>query len=172
MPVTVGEMVQMSFVVDDLDKAISSWLSTKRTGPFFVLRHVDNLPVKYRGEDSPLDISIGFAQMGPVHIELIQQHSSEDSVYRDVYTAGTGGFHHICIPVEDINVTCQDYLDQGFPVGMSLEFGGTPVVYMDTTSAIGCMTELVRADPNILALYRQIADAAVDWVGRDPVRDL
>jgi hypothetical protein len=170
--VTIGELAQISFVVDDLDTAMQQWLSTSQTGPFFVLRHLDDLPVAYRGERTPLDISVGFAQMGQVHIELVQQHNSGPSVYRELYKPGSGGLHHICIPVDDFEGVQQNYLDQGFAVGMKLEYGGTPMVYLDTTTAIGCMTELVRADPGIMALYQQIADAAVNWDGTDAVRDL
>lgn len=75
MTVTVGEIVQINFVVDDIDVAMKSWLATKQTGPFLVLRHVDDLPVTYRGRKTDLDISIAFAQLGSIHVELIQQHN-------------------------------------------------------------------------------------------------
>jgi hypothetical protein len=172
MAITVGEIVQMSFLVDNLDAAMKAWLETRRTGPFLVLRHVDDLPITYRGEPSELDISIGFAQMGPIHIELIEQHNVGESAYRDIFAPGQSGFHHVCIPVADIEAARQNYIDAGHAVAMDLEFGGTPVSYIDTFASLGCMTEIVRADPDVLALYASIADAAIGWDGADPIREL
>ena len=41
-------------------------------------------------------MSCAFAQAGPMQIELIEQHTDGPSVYRDMFPAGTGGFHHLC----------------------------------------------------------------------------
>ncbi|MBS9376503.1 VOC family protein [Rhodococcus sp. B50] len=172
MITSLGSPVQMSFVVPDLDTAMSHWIETADTGPFHAFRRVDDLGVTYRGTPTPLSISIGLAQLGSMHIELIEQHSLEPSVYRDAYAPGHGGFHHLCFPVPDIDATVEQYRDAGFEVGMHLRFGDTPVAYIDTRPAIGCMTELIRNDPEILDLYAAVADSAIGWDGSDPIRIL
>ena len=53
---------------------------------------------------------------------------------------------------------------------MRLRFGDTPVTYIDTRPAIGCMTELIRNDQEILDLYEAVADSAIEWDGSDPIR--
>jgi methylmalonyl-CoA/ethylmalonyl-CoA epimerase len=170
--VTVGELAQISFVVPDLDHAMAQWLSAGRAGPFFVLRHLDDLPVVHRGLEAPLDISVAFAQMGQVHVELVQQHNDGPSVFRDLYEPGESGLHHLCTLVPDVEAAAEDYVDQGFEIAMELQYGGTPMVYVDTVRAIGCMTELIRADADMVALYERFAAAAVDWDGTDPIRDM
>lgn len=170
--VTVGELAQISFLVDDLDQAMTQWLSTGQTGPFFVLRHLDDLPVVHRGLAAPLDISVGFAQMGQIHVELVQQHSHGPSVFRDLYKPGESGLHHLCTLVSDLEAAKRGYVDQGFEIAMELEYGGTPMVYIDTVPATGCMTELIRADADMIALYERFAEAACAWDGTDPVREM
>jgi len=107
-----------------------------------------------------------------MHVELIEQHSPEPSVYRDTYAPGHGGFHHLCFPVPDIEAAAGQYRDAGFETGMRLRFGDTPVAYIDTRPAIGCMTELIRNDQEILDLYAAVADSAIEWDGSDPIRIL
>lgn len=124
---------------------------------------LDDLDVIHRGTSRPLDISIGLAQLGGLHVELVEQHNPGPSVYRDVYD---GGFHHICCPVPDIDAACDCYHSAGFQTTMSLQFGDTPVVYIDTRTSIGCMTELIRDDPAVLDLYATVADSAAG--GGDP----
>jgi len=167
-----GQVVQAAYVVDDIDEAMRQWQSVGGAGPFFVFRKIE-LEVTYRGAPANATLSIGLAQIGGVHVELIQQHSDGDSVYRDVYPEGSGGgFHHVAIVVPDVDKAVEYYTGRGFDVGMALNFGETPVAYIDTRAALGGMTEVLRGAPPIIELYAQVAEAAKDWDGTDPIRDL
>ena len=58
---------------------------------------------------------------------------------------------------------------------MASEFrsvGGAQVAYADTRNELGCMLELVPAEPVLINLFRDVAEAARYWDGRDPVRML
>ena len=50
--------------------------------------------------------------------------------------------------------------------------GGVRVVYLDTRSTTGLMTELVQRNPLFDGLRALVAQAAVDWDGTDPVRTI
>ncbi|MEB4211097.1 VOC family protein [Mycobacterium sp. 94-17] len=166
---------QIAWVVDDLDAAVQYWLQTARIGPFFVGAHVGGIftEASHRGSPAELDISCAIAQAGPVQIELIKQHDSAPSPYRDVFAEGEGGLHHICSFVDDIDAECRNYQEHGFEVVMrGVVAGQTPVAYVDTRPMIGCMSELMERRGLAVEMFAASAAAAADWDGTDPIRDL
>ncbi|WJR33061.1 VOC family protein [Mycobacteroides immunogenum] len=165
---------QIAWVVDDLDKAVQQWQQTARIGPFFMGAHVGAMigGAVHRGHAVDVDISCAIAQAGPVQIELIKQHGSGPSPYRDVFREGENGLHHICSFVDDVEAECRNYQDHGFEVVMTASVGGlTPVAYIDTRPMLGCMTELMGRGGPVEAMYGAVAKAAAEWDGTDPVRE-
>lgn len=166
------EIVQNAYVVDDLGWSIDVWIDNLGAGPFFVKPKLQ-LTVKYRGQDTPLDIDIALGQVGSVQIELIKINRTQDNVYSDTYPDGvTCGFHHVAIFPGDVDAAIAAYEGRGYPVAMDLMFGPTRVVYMDTRTDMGCMTEFYEDTPDIRSLYKKVADAAVNWDGSDRSRPL
>lgn len=168
---------QIAWVVNDLDTAVHQWRRMSGIGPFFVGAHVGAMfgDTKHRGLSIPgIDISAAIAQAGPVQIELIQQHGSAPSPYRDVYAEGTGGLHHMCSFVDDVEAECRRYESLGYEVAMTaLIAGTTPVAYVDTRSLTGCMTELMGSQGVAAQMFSATAKIAANWDGvTDPVRDL
>lgn len=166
---------QIAWVVDDLDAAVEHWRATTGAGPFFVGRHIGGMitDMRHRGVPAKVDMSAAVVQAGTVFIELIQQHGSAPSPYRDVYAEGQGGVHHVQAFVKDVAAACRIYEELGFEVVMSGMLAGiSPVVYVDTRTALGCMTELMEYDGPASAMYAAVAAAATDWDGTDPIRDM
>jgi catechol 2,3-dioxygenase-like lactoylglutathione lyase family enzyme len=174
--VPVGkEYSQIAWVVDDLDAAVRHWRQTAGLGPFFVGTHVGGMftELNHRGVPAEVDISCAIAQAGPVQIELIKQHGSAPSPYRDVFAEGESGLHHICSLVDDVEAECRKYESLGFEIVLTGTVGGqTPVAYADTRPMIGCMTELMGRQGLAAQMFVAAAKAAADWDGTDPVRDL
>ena len=60
---------------------------------------LDRVPIedfRYRGEPSPLEVSIALANSGALQIELIQQRNDAPSMYRDFLSRESrGGLHHV-----------------------------------------------------------------------------
>lgn len=167
---------QVAWVVDDLDAAIEHWRATTGVGPIFVGRHIGGMltDLRHRGLPAEVDMSAAVAQAGPILIELIQQHGSAPSPYRDVFAEGEGGLHHVQAFVDDVDAECRKYESLGFEVVMTGQLAGTsPVAYVDTRSAIGCMTELMEHDGPAAQMYKAIEAIAAEWDGStDPIRDL
>lgn len=168
---------QMAWVVDDLDTAVEKWRKMANIGPVFIGSHVGAMfgDTKHRGIAIPgIDISAAVAQAGPVQIELIQQHGSDPSPYRDVFAEGESGLHHICTLVDDVEAECRRYESLGYEVALtSLIAGSTPVAYVDTRPLIGCMTELMGSQGLAPQMFAANARVAADWDGiTDPIRDL
>jgi hypothetical protein len=167
-----GPMLQVAWVVNDLDKAMSRWLDTQSVGPFYVMRHCPLENVLYRGQPTTVDIDVGIAQAGGVQIELIQQNDAKPSCYRDMFAVGAEGFHHVCYFVDDLKGAIAHFAQRDQPVAIQGNFGAVEFAYVDSRSGVGCMTELVGRHPDIESFFKMIADAAVDWNGKDPIRTL
>ena len=164
-------LLQNCWVVPDLDAAMEQWLSMG-VGPFF-RRDADYPEALYRGKPEPLAFKAALAQAGPVQIELIQQTSKGASAYRDMVPEGQSGFHHMCRIVQSVEEEIERLRARG--IEMASEFrsvGGAKVAYADTRSELGCMLELVPAEPVLINLFRDVAEAARNWDGTDPIRML
>ncbi|MEM8563013.1 MAG: VOC family protein [Pseudomonadota bacterium] len=164
-------IVQNAFVVTDIHRAMRAWRSAYDLGPFFLMENV-TLESLHRGTPVTLELSIAMAQAGAVNVELIQQLNEVPSCYRDVYPAGGGGFHHVCMIVKDFDNTVARYQERGFELSLEADIGIYRFVYVDTYEALGCHTELVEDAAPIRQLYAQVRDAAEDWDGSDPVRPM
>ncbi|MFF0496498.1 VOC family protein [Nocardia aobensis] len=166
---------QIAWVVDDLDAAVRHWRQTTEIGPFFVGKHIGAMitDTTYRGRAVQIDISAAIAYAGSVQIELIQQHDDAPSPYREVYPAGEGGIHHMQAFVEDVDAQCRVYEKYGFEVVMTGAVGGlTPVAYVDTRAATGCMTELMSRQGPAVHMFDALVAVTAGWDGSDPVRDM
>ncbi|MCB2075927.1 MAG: VOC family protein [Novosphingobium sp.] len=165
------QFVQSCFIVPDIEAAMAEWLRVSNIGPFFVMSHVRPSDGLYRGQPADLEMSCAFAQAGPMQIELIEQHTDGPSVYRDMFPAGTGGFHHLCYWADGtIGEEVEYYRGQGIEAGYLASFGALNFGYFDAREVLGCFVEVLEKEPGTMELFKSIAEAAVDWDGRDPIR--
>jgi hypothetical protein len=146
------------------------WLSSASVGPFFVLEHPVVDDPHYRGESTRLDISLGLAQIGAMQLELIEQHSAGPSVYRDSIPVGSSGLHHVGGFTDNLDAEYERYALAGAEVAYEGRSGDMRFAYFDTRAAIGCMTEYLERKASTEAMFATIAEASVDWDGRDPIR--
>ncbi|WFL77766.1 VOC family protein [Altererythrobacter arenosus] len=158
--------VQVAYHVADIDEAMPRFARMMGIGPFLVRRHIGLEPVSYRGEPSALDISAAHAQAGPLQIELVMQHCSNRSAFRDMYAASEEGLHHLALFPENYDAMIAHYRAQGHEVATELV---TPekrgAAHIDTTAALGHMVEVYRVNETLYDFYRAVADAARDWEG-------
>jgi hypothetical protein len=101
---------------------------------------------------------------------LIQQHDDGPSQYRDSVPAGHNAMHHVAAFSDDLDADLAYYERIGVEVAFSGLVAGTRVLYFDTHSSIGCMTELVERTPSIEELFGLIAEAGATWDGSEPTR--
>lgn len=163
---------QICFIVPDLEAAMRQWQQSTRCGPFFTLEKVSPENTVYRGTPTFLEMNVGFAQAGPVQVELIQPLSTEPSAYTDSVARGTTGFHHVCYWIDDFDAEAARYHAMGVETAFSASFGTMRFAYYDTRALIGCMTETLEQDEGVRALFEKVRIAAEGWDGHDPVRPL
>lgn len=167
------QVLQLAYVVNDLDAAVRRWLDSVACGPFLIRRHLEITDGLYRGQAADVDFSMAVAQAGPVQIELIQQHDERPSCYRDLYRDGREGFHHVAMITPDFDAEVARYVANGFQVASSGLFGRVRFAYIDTSPATGHMVELLAEHPDIRAYFASVQRKADRWDGvTDPIRNM
>lgn len=159
--------IQNAYHVADIDAAIAHWHSQFGLGPFLVRRHIDLRDVTYRGQRTQLDISAAHVQAGPLQIELVQQHCSSPSTFRDMFSADQQGLHHVAILPDDHAALIAHYVAQGFEVVTDFFTGeGRGASYVDTRTTLGHMIEVYKVNDSLIGFYAAVAEAARLWDGR------
>lgn len=165
MTAAVPHILQFSWVVNDLAEAAMRWHRTSGVGPFLVNRHLAITNPVYRGVQQRTDFSTAIAQAGPVQIELVQQHDDSPSCYRDTVPIGSEAMHHVAFIAPDFDAALAFYTAQGFAVASEGRFGDVRFCYVDTSSAIGHMVEILEDRPAIRSFFGAVARAADRWDG-------
>ncbi|MXP42866.1 VOC family protein [Allopontixanthobacter sediminis] len=158
-------ILQMSWVVRDLEEAALRWHRTTGIGPFIVNRHIPITGGVHRGTPQKTDFSTAIAQAGSVQVELVEQHDDSPSCYRDMVAAGNEGMHHVAVIAEDYDAAVARYTDQGHEIASSGNFGEVRFCYIDTAAALGHMIEILEDSRAICAFFAMIARAAEEWDG-------
>lgn len=170
MPTSPLSVVQQAYYVADLDAAIARWHAALGLGPFFVRRHIALSSARYRGAPAHLDISAAYVQSGTIMIELVTQHGDDPSGFRDLYAAHESGPHHAAVIPEDYDALVAHFVGLGYPVTTELmTASGRGAAYLDTRPLTGQMLEIYRPNDGLRALYREVAQAATTWDGRQVV---
>ena len=158
-------ILQMSWVVRDLEEAALRWHRTTGIGPFIINRHIPITGGVHRGRPQKTDFSTAIAQAGPVQVELVQQHDDSPSCYRDLIAAGDEGMHHVAVIAEDYDAAVATYTAQGHEIASAGNFGEVRFSYIDTTQSIGHMVEILEDSRAIRAFFAMIVRAAEEWDG-------
>ena len=172
-PLLQHPILQYAYVVPDLDEGIRHWVEVMGAGPFYVLRNYLGNELTYRGQPSETRVHYAFGQAGPAQIQLIAQDDPGESIYRDMFAPGEGGFHHVCalVPPEELDAQVARFTDAGFEIAGSM-LTSQPAIYIDTRSAIGGFTELYGRSDRVAAFFETVRSAHEGWDGvTDPLRE-
>lgn len=163
-------IIQNAYVVVDIDDAMASWTEVFGVGPWFCSRDVQIDDARYRGMTTGVRFAGAIAQAGDVQVELIQPLDDAPSCYRDLYPAGTEGFHHVAVFADDFEAEIGRYLSAGFEVAFSGVSRDVHFGYVDTSRELGFMVEVLEDRPSIRTRFDMVAEAGRNWDGSDPVR--
>jgi hypothetical protein len=165
--------MQICWVVPDLHVAVNHWVTASGVGPFFLFDKVIFDSPVYRGHPAEnIDITAAMAQAGDMQIELVCQNDDRPSVFRDVVPAGNSGLHHMALYCNDYDAELAAYLKAGSEVAFSGLMMGARTCWIDTTSRLGFMVELIEANPIADTVFEQFRVAAKNWDGKNPLRQL
>ncbi len=170
----LGGIMQVAYVVEDIEKAMNHWTKTLGVGPFFLFEHFALEDYRYRGKPSDLDITIAMGFSGSMCFELIFQHSTSPSVYTEVVGRKGYGFHHWAVSTTSFDADLARYASSG---NAEVLYGRVEPVdaraaYVDTMAELGGMIELIEMNPAVEGLFSAVKEPSVNWDGKDPVRIL
>ena len=164
-------VIQISFIVEDLRKAMTQFTERLNAGPWFMRERSSFAKQTYRGQPTSLEVSLAMAYAGGTLVELIQQHNDVPSVYREVAERRGYGFHHWGVASDRFDETVAGYLAQGYEVGFEAEpVPGVHVAYIDTTAHLPGMIEVIEMTPQVEAMFASYYQASLGWDGSNPVR--
>jgi hypothetical protein len=165
-----GALVQLAYVVPDIDAAVARWLNTTTAGPFFRAKF-DLTGQYYRGGRVEAAIEVALAYRDDVLIELIQPPDDQPSIYHEVMQARGPGVHHVMLATADIDAELARHEAAGTALiasGYVTGFGRA--VFVDTWSELGHFIEYGAWTAPVLAAIEGFRSAHRTWVGADPIR--
>jgi len=167
----LGEIRQLGYVVQDIEKAMEYWSKTMGVGPWFYNPKVPIEDYHYDGKPYEVHNSVALANSGYVQVELIQTRNEAPSMYRDFLQAGHTGLQHVAYWTEHFDEDLERMLAQGFRVKMSGMVGAQGrFVYFDREMHPGTVIELSEVLGPKGRLFKQIHDASINWDANDPIR--
>ena len=141
-----AEIRQIGIVVKDLDRTIEH-LTSLGLGPF-QRKEAIHPSTRMRGRKVSYEVRLGFAQQGPVQIELIEYQQGE-TIQKEFLDEKGEGLHHICFQVKDIDATVEKFTRKGIKVLQQDRFvGGGGLAYMGTDEIGGIIIEVVQLPPD------------------------
>jgi Glyoxalase/Bleomycin resistance protein/Dioxygenase superfamily len=172
MSMLFGKVCQNGYVVRDIEAAMTFWTEVQRVGPFFYIPKVKTDWFRYRGADSPVELSIALANSGDLQIELIQQRNAAPSMYRDFLEGHGEGLQHMSYWTTDYQALYDRAVASGFVVGHEGQIGGPKgrFAYFESAGHTGTVVEISDISGGKGRFFRHIRKIAESWDGRDPVR--
>jgi catechol 2,3-dioxygenase-like lactoylglutathione lyase family enzyme len=172
-PGRFGPVMQMGYVVPDLDAALARWTGVMGVGPFFVA-DVPMDGTQFRGSPVSGAMRVALAVHGGMQVELIQQVSGGRTAFTDFLDRRGGGLHHVCALTDDLDRDLAVWAARGVGV---LQGGrtaaGVAFAYLDTDpDDAGGVLELVQPTPGLTRFFARITAAADGWDGTNPRIDL
>lgn len=167
-----GAIRQNGYVVRDIEAAMDHWSRLYGIGPWFYIERVSIDFFRYRGKESPVELSIALTNSGPLQIELIQQRNDAPSMYRDFLEAGNEGLQHIAYWAQDFQSLYEDALSHGLSVCHEGQIGGPHgrFAYFEQQSHPGSVIEISDISGSKGDFFAHIHDVARDWDGTKPIR--
>jgi hypothetical protein len=172
--VELGRIIQIAYDIgDDGDVRAAAARHADRfgSGPFFVQEHIPLTSVEHRGAPATFDHSSAYGQSGGVMVELVCQHDVEPVSLRAQLRQRGTGVHHIAYFADDLDREAARLEGLGYPQAMlATTANGLRFAFHDAVAELGHLLEVYERNDRLTAFYARVAEAAVGWDGRDPVR--
>jgi hypothetical protein len=165
-----GDFMQVCWVVPDLRAAIDVWVRTARVGPWFWFDGVPFADGRHRGRPAAFPRCIAaIAYAGDLQIELVHQDNDDPGVFRDVFAPGEFGLHHLALMCKDYEAERDSYLLGGAELAFEGRTGTSRTSWVDTSSTLGFMVELLEPSATREAWFATMRTAAESWDGTNPI---
>jgi hypothetical protein len=164
-------IMQMAYVVEDIDAAMRTWVDELKVGPWFLLPSFKGVEPSYRGRPAESDVALAMAYAGHMLVELIAPHDDRPSVYQEAIEHRGYGFHHFGVGTLDYDADLARHREEGHELAFEtwVPTGGR-VGYVDTTAELPGYVELIEMDAATDAAFTRFYAQSLAWDGTEPVR--
>lgn len=163
----VGKIVEIGYVVENLEDGARHFSESLGAGPFTYYRGIVMRNARYRGCHTAVEIDIAMGASGGVVIELVQPRNEAPSPFHRPTPGALGCLNHLSVFTPSLDEELARYRALGIEAIFSAEFesadgaSAARVVYLDTVGQFGSYLELMETSPSVLLdLYTGIAAAA------------
>ena len=169
----LGGIVQVAYVVEDLQKSITEFSQKFNIGPWFYSNGYKLKEASYRGKPTDMRMGLALSFSGNMCFEVIQPLDDKPSVYWDVIKKKGYGFHHLGMATTQYEVDVARYQKMGYVLAFEgLTPRGIRFAYFDTTGDLPGMLELIEYNDTQLKFLSLMQQASVNWDGKDPSRKI
>jgi hypothetical protein len=169
----LGGIVQVAYVVEDLQKSIAEFSQKFNIGPWFYSNGYTLKEASYRGKPTDMRMGLALSFSGNMCFEVIQPLDDKPSVYWDVIKKKGYGFHHLGMATTQYEVDVARYQKMGYVLAFEgLTPRGIRFAYFDTTGDLPGMLELIEYNDTQLKFLSLMQQASVNWDGKDPSRKI
>lgn len=165
-----GQVVQLGYLVPDLDAAMAQWLTGTNAGPFFRARFDLGYQV-FRGRQSQGAIEVALAYRDDMCIELFEFQGTGPSVFEPGEGRAGYGLHHVMIATDEMDATLDGHKAVGEEIVVDADVPGFGrAAFADTRATLGHLTEYGIWSPPVIAAIGTMREAHRNWDGKDPLR--
>jgi len=167
-----GRIVQVAYLVDDIEAAMAHWLAQAGLGPWTWFRNIE-LDTTFDGRDFTLHIHEALAYMGDLQIQLVQSLDPVETVtpYQEAIRAGRFGVHHTAFFADDFDATLARAQAQGFERTCRMtDKAGFRYAYCQSSTMPDVWIEFLESYPALHTIFEEGIAAAASWDGADPIR--
>lgn len=167
-----GPVVQVAYLVPDIDVAMEQWLRHAGLGPWTNFRNIE-LETRFDERDFSLQIHEALAYQGDLQIQLVQSLNPPDvpTPYSDWIRAGRYGVHHMAYLSDDVVADVDRARTQGFERVCSMrDKGGFRYFYLQSTAMPEVWIEFLESSPMLREIFANGIAEAARWDGSDPIR--
>jgi methylmalonyl-CoA/ethylmalonyl-CoA epimerase len=140
-------LTQVAIIVRDIEAAARAWsdILGLPMPSIIITDTVDTAHTEYQGQPTPARAKLAFIKMGQVDLELIEPIDAP-STWKDQLDQHGDSLHHIAFHVKGMKDKLA-YLDsKGVPLVQRGDYTGGRYAYVDSSTQLGCVVELLEND--------------------------
>ena len=167
-----GDIMQLGYVVEDIESAALEWSRRVGAGPFYVLDQQSFDNYNYRGTPTALELSMAFGYWGEMQVELITPLNDTDNLYTAALKAAPGRLNHYATVVSDLDGLLARYNLEERVIHSGAMPSGLQFVYLEEYMPGGLHLELIEPPAGGMDAFEGMKAYARTWDGKNPVRPM
>ncbi len=166
-----GAIIQVSFVVEDLDASLRAFADEYGLGPWRRYRlGPDAEGLVYHGKPVHMDLSLALSFSGSLMVEIVEQHCQTPSVFREHVERVGYGLHHLARGSVDFDRDRKRLEESGREVVYSAcTSGGSRIAFFEGVLPFDSYLELIEVDETTEEIYHALKQAAESTGGTTAV---